>query len=288
MAAANLPRVFVDGYGEDVRTKDGYFGELVSNGAFKKLVTDLRGELAARAGGDPIEDEPAEITRGRIDKLLKEGDAPQRRRHPQRRREVRAEHREVVKALFKLKNWSGVERIVVGGGFRESRVGELVIGRAAILVREFGESVEMTPIRHHPDEAGMHRRRADFPAQSSSRPRSISRGRHRRLEFPLRLGRAQSGRGQGIAKGGDRRPSALAPRRRKELSLDACMERLGAMLHESRSKYGEKHKLKIAPLVGVGVPGTVLEDGGLEGGVLNLPGDWKVAAFQSSPAASGP
>ncbi len=89
----DLPRVIVDGYGEDVRTKEGYFGELASNGAFKKLVKDLRERAEPKAGGDPIENEPAEITRGRIDKLLKEGDSAARRRHPQRRREVRAKHR---------------------------------------------------------------------------------------------------------------------------------------------------------------------------------------------------
>ncbi len=50
------------------------------------------------------------------------------------------------------------------------------------------------------------------------------------------------------------------------------------MLRESL-EMGEKRKLKIAPLIGVGVPGTVLEDGGLEGGVLNLPGDWKSPDF---------
>jgi predicted NBD/HSP70 family sugar kinase len=56
------------------------------------------------------------------------------------------------------------------------------------------------------------------------------------------------------------------------------MERLAAMLRGTL-KSAEEKKLKVAPLIGVGVPGTVMEDGGLEGGVLNLPGDWKSPAF---------
>ena len=77
------------------------------------------------------------------------------------------------------------------------------------------------------------------------------------------------------------------PRLRRPIifaALDA--EEIGAfgsqahaqMLRES-IKYGEKREWKIGPLIGVSVPGTVLEDGGLEGGILNLPGDWKAPQF---------
>ena len=62
----DLPRVIVDGYGDDVRSKDGYFGDLASNPAFRKLFKDLRDALSA-AGGAPIGDEPEEINKKRID-----------------------------------------------------------------------------------------------------------------------------------------------------------------------------------------------------------------------------
>ena len=144
-----LARVIVDSYGEDVLTKDGYFGELVSNGAFKKLVANLRNELSEGAG-DPIESEPPELTRRRIDKLLKEGDAASAGVILSVVEQFAQNIALVVKSLFKLKNWRDVERIVVGGGFRDSRVGELAIGRANVLVREMNNAVEMTPIRHNP------------------------------------------------------------------------------------------------------------------------------------------
>ncbi len=41
----------------------------------------------------------------------------------------------VIRRFLKLKAWRDTERIVVGGGFRASRVGELAIGRAAVILK---------------------------------------------------------------------------------------------------------------------------------------------------------
>src|SRR5690606_22992109 len=62
---------------------------------------------------------------------------------------------QVTRRFLRLKAWRDTERIVVGGGFREGRVGELVIGRAAVLLKAEKLEIELTPIRHHPDEAGL-------------------------------------------------------------------------------------------------------------------------------------
>src|SRR4030095_7392466 len=43
----------------------------------------------------------------------------------------------------------------MGGGFRASRVGELVVGRTAALLKADGEALDFKPIRSHPDEAGL-------------------------------------------------------------------------------------------------------------------------------------
>ena len=274
-----LPRVIVDSYGEDVRTKEGYFGELVSNSAFKKLVADLRDQLSEGAG-DPIENEPPELTRRRIDKLLKEGDAASAGVILSVIEQFAQNISQVAKALFRLKAWRDVQRIVVGGGFRDSRVGELAIGRANILVREFNGSVEMLPIRHDPDEAGI-------LGAAQLAPLKLLKNCDHML---------------GVDIGGSNFRCGLIALKREEdknlskaeivghqiwrhadteITLDASMERLAEMLRASL-KHGEKQGLTLAPLIGVGVPGTVLEDGGLEGGVLNLPGDWKSPAFNLS------
>ena len=45
--------------------------------------------------------------------------------------------------------------IVVGGGFRDSRVGELALGRTEVLLKSEDHKIEMELIRNHPDEAGL-------------------------------------------------------------------------------------------------------------------------------------
>ena len=50
-----------------------------------------------------------------------------------------------------MKAWEDTQRIAVGGGLRASRVGELAIGRAAVLVKSGGRTIDLVPIRHHPD-----------------------------------------------------------------------------------------------------------------------------------------
>jgi hypothetical protein len=44
---------------------------------------------------------------------------------------------------------------VIGGGFRASRIGELAIGSAEVLLKADGRDITLQPIRHDPDEAGL-------------------------------------------------------------------------------------------------------------------------------------
>src|SRR5262249_57927017 len=59
----------------------------------------------------------------------------------------------VIGRFVKTKGWKDTESIVMGGGFRASRVGELAIGRAAVLLKAEGMALDFHPIRSHPDEA---------------------------------------------------------------------------------------------------------------------------------------
>src|SRR6185437_8554557 len=61
----------------------------------------------------------------------------------------------VIRRFLRLKCWKDAERIVVGGGLRQSRIGELSIGRTAVLLKADGLDVELQPIRYEPDHAGL-------------------------------------------------------------------------------------------------------------------------------------
>jgi hypothetical protein len=61
----------------------------------------------------------------------------------------------VTRRFLKLKGWKDAERIVFGGGFSGSRVGELAIGRASVILKADKIKVEIVIIRSEPDEAGL-------------------------------------------------------------------------------------------------------------------------------------
>jgi predicted NBD/HSP70 family sugar kinase len=61
----------------------------------------------------------------------------------------------VTSRFLKTKAWEKTERIVVGGGFRDSRLGELAIARTEIVLKAEDFKVEIRPIRLHPDDAGL-------------------------------------------------------------------------------------------------------------------------------------
>jgi hypothetical protein len=61
----------------------------------------------------------------------------------------------IIQRFLKLKEWKNTGRIVIGGGFRGSRIGELVTGRTSIILKAEKTDVELVPIRNHSDEAGL-------------------------------------------------------------------------------------------------------------------------------------
>jgi predicted NBD/HSP70 family sugar kinase len=44
-------------------------------------------------------------------------------------------------------------------------------------------------------------------------------------------------------------------------------------------KSAEKEGLKLAPFIGIGCPGRIEEDGSIDRGAQNLPGNWEASSF---------
>lgn len=61
----------------------------------------------------------------------------------------------IIRRFLKLKEWKGTQRFVIGGGFRASRVGELVIGRTSVILKADKVDVDLIPIHNDPDGAGL-------------------------------------------------------------------------------------------------------------------------------------
>jgi hypothetical protein len=153
--ASVLSSVDVDTYNAELRDGEGFIGDRASARAFRAILSDER-ERAAAGDDDPIGEVPSEkITKKKLDKLITEGDPKAAGVVLGTIEEFAQEFATVIRRFMRLKAWSDTRRILIGGGLRASRIGELAIGRTAVLLRGSGHELELRAIRHHPDEAGL-------------------------------------------------------------------------------------------------------------------------------------
>ena len=52
----------------------------------------------------------------------------------------------MVRRFLRVPSWKGTERIVIGGGLIASRIGELAMGRASIILKGENVGVELRAI----------------------------------------------------------------------------------------------------------------------------------------------
>src|SRR5436190_15763507 len=153
--ATRHPSVEVDSYNLELKDDEGFLGDRASKGAFRKLIENWRKPLR-KAGSDPFGDEPSDdISKKKLDSLLAEGDPEAAGILQGALEDFSQELALVIRRFLKQKSWRDTERIVVGGGFRASRVGELVIGRTSVILKADKVPIDLVPIRNDPDEAGL-------------------------------------------------------------------------------------------------------------------------------------
>jgi predicted NBD/HSP70 family sugar kinase len=270
----------IDSYNVELRDKEGFLGDRASNRAFRAILEDWRERLRQCGGEDPVGDEPSHsISKKKLDKLLVEGDPEAAGIVHGAIEEFAQELATVVRRFLRLKTWRETERIVVGGGLRDSRIGELAIGRATVVLKAAGIDLDLVPIRHHPDEAGLIGAVHLAPSWMFSGYDSLLAvdigGTNIRaglvltnLEEAPDLSEAEVWKSE-LWRHRDEKP---AP------SRDKAVARLVEMLQDLIRR-ADKEKLKLAPFIGVGCPGLIEEDGSIERGGQNLPGNWESSRF---------
>jgi hypothetical protein len=276
--ARELPAVAVDGYNAQMKDENGAFlGDRASDGGLRDILERLREKLRA-AGDDPLGDEPtAEIGDKKLDKLLKGGEPEVAGLVWSALEEFAQTLAHVARALLRLPEWRRTERIAVGGGFTGTRIGEQVIGRTAILLKEGGSDVGLVKIHHDPDCAGLVGAAQLVPTWNLDGfggilAVDIGGSKLRTGVVELHLGKA---RDLAAAKVGELRVWRHADDRP---GRDQMVERMVDMLRELMAA-AEKDKLRLAPLIGVACPGTIDGDGRILDGAQNLPGHWESRQF---------
>jgi len=179
---------------------------------------------------------------------------------------------------LKLKAWQDTERIVVGGGFRAGRVGELVIGRTAVILKADKIAVDLVPLRDDPDEAGLigavHLApRWIFEAHDAILAVDIGGSNIRAGVVTLNMKKAPD-----LSKASVWKLELWRHADEKRVGREAAVETLVDML-AGLIRRAEREKLRVAPFIGIGCPGIIAADGAIERGAQNLPGDWEAKSF---------
>jgi len=281
--ATVLPSVEVDSYNLELKDDEGFLGDRASRQAFHAILENWRKPLR-KLGADPFgETSSDDLSRSKLDDVLREGD-PEAAAVIQSAIEDYAQELALVSRRFlKAKAWAGTERIVMGGGFRESRIGELAIARANLILKAEGIKVDMVLIHNHPDEAAL-------IGSLHLAPAWIFKGHDSILAIDIGGTNIRAGIVvPNVAKAADLTKAQVWKvekwRHADEEKLDRAqaVERITDMLKDL-SKRAKKEGYDLGPFIGIACPGKIEEDGSIAKGAQNLPGNWESSRF-NLPAA---
>src|SRR5438034_1031922 len=275
--ATRLPSVEVDSFNVELKDDEGFLGDRASKGAFRKILDDLRKPLK-KNGDDPLGKKSAdEIAKSDLDLALVVDDIGAAALVHGAIEEFAQELAYVTRRFLKTKAWADTERIVVGGGFRQSRVGELAIARTDIILKAEDFDVDLVPIRFHPDDAGL-------IGTLHLAPSWIFEGHDSILSVDIggtniRCGVVETRwkKAPDLSKA-DVWKSELWRHADDEPTREGAVKRLVKMLKDLIAA-AEAEGLKLAPFIGIACPGVIDADGSIEKGAQNLPGNWESSKF---------
>ena len=268
--AGDLPKAEVASYNLELRDKTGFIGDRANKTAFRDALDGWRKRV--RAGGpDPLgETATDDLSKKDIDGLLKDAES-------EAAALIRAAIDDFAAALAGIllryldeDVWKGTRRIVVGGGFSDSKAGLMAMARTQLLLRAEGMKVELVPIGHHPDEAGL-------LGAVHLIPSWMLKGHDAILAVDIGGTNIRAGV---IKLNLDDKPdfskakvwkSELWRHADDEPKRTATIEYLVEMIETLIAK-AEKAKLTLAPVIGIGCPGVIAADGSIARGGQNLPG----------------
>jgi predicted NBD/HSP70 family sugar kinase len=275
--ASELTSVIIDTYNAELRDKDGFIGDRASRRAFRAILEDWR-ERLRKTGEDPIGDaDSEEISKKKLDAMITEGNPEAGGLVLSAVEEFAQELTTVIRRFMRLKDWKNTQRIVIGGGLRESRIGELAIGRASVILKAEDHDLELVPIRHDPDDAGL-------IGCIHLTPPWIFAGHDGILAVDIGGTNIRAGLvGANAKKDPTFAKSAVAAsvlwrHADDEPNREEAVERLTEML-QGLIKRAEKDGMRLAPFIGIGCPGLIRADGSIEKGGQNLPGNWEHKRF---------
>jgi hypothetical protein len=275
--ATRLPSVDVDSYNIELKDEENFLGDRASKGAFRKIFDRWRKPLR-KSGEDPFGDEPSEkINKKTLDAILVGDDTEASAIVHSAIEEFAQELAYVTQRFLKTKAWARTERIVVGGGFRDSRLGELAIARADIILKDENFKVDMVPIRFHPDDAGLIGCLHLAPSWIFEAHDSILAVDIGGTNIRCGVVETRSKKAPDLSKAQVWK-SELWRHADDEPTREGAVKRLVSMLKDLITM-ADTEGFKLAPFIGIACPGVINEDGSIQKGAQNLPGNWESSKF---------
>jgi hypothetical protein len=275
--SARLPLVDVEIYNIEFRENRRFVGDRANKQALLDIVHKHR-KLARKNGRDPFGKLPDdEVNKKVLTRVLRKGGHLAIGVVHAAVDEFAERLVEVVRRYLKLPEWKRVERIVIGGGLRAGRLGEFVIGRAQAMLNEKKISIELRPIRSDPDEAGLIGAAHLVPSWGLAGYEGI---------LAIDIGGTNIRAGiLGLKIRKSRGPAKVRvldslvwehaddePNRAE--AIDELLKMLRKMI-----RVAARHKIRLAPFIGIGCPGRIRIDGAIDRGAQNLPGNWEADQF---------
>jgi predicted NBD/HSP70 family sugar kinase len=273
----HLPSVEVDSYNLETRDDEGFVGDRITRAAFRDFVDNLR-QLLRKHGEDPLGNEPTEdLSKKTLDKLLSAGEPEAASVVQGAIEDFAHELAGVIRRFLKLKAWHRTERIIIGGGFRASRVGELVIARTDVILKSEGVNIELSRIRNDPDAAGLIGAAHLVPSwvfkgHEAIVAIDIGGSNFRAGIIDLNLKHTSNLSEVSVWKSDQWRYADDKP------SRNEAVEELIKMLRKLIAR-AQDEGLRLAPFIGIGCPGRIAPTGAIDRGAQNLPGNWESDNF---------
>jgi predicted NBD/HSP70 family sugar kinase len=276
--ATRLPAVEVDSYNIEVKDDEGFIGDRASKGAFRDIVENWR-KAMRKNGDDPFGDtESDDLTKKDFDEALAKGDPEAAGVIQGAVEDFSQELALIIKRYLKLKAWKDTQRLAIGGGFRSSRVGEIAIGRTSVILKADGNDMELVPIHNDPDEAGL-------IGAAHLAPKWLFKGFDAILGVDIGGTNIRAGVVDlNLKKAGDMSKACVFKSDLWRHADEKKIDREGAVgwlveMLEKLITTADKEKLKLAPFIGIGCPGMIEQDGSIDRGAQNLPGNWESSKF---------
>jgi hypothetical protein len=276
--ATHLPSVDLDSYNVELKDDEGFIGDRASKGAFRQIIHNWR-EALRQTGSDPLGDETSEeLSKKDLDDLLARGEPEAAGILHGAIEDFSQELALIIRRFLKSKGWKDTQRITVGGGFRAARVGELVIGRTAVILKAEKVDIGLVPIHSDPDGAGLigaaHLAPAwMFEAFDAILGVDIGGTNIRAGVVNLNLKKAPD-----LSKAKVWKFSLWRHGDEEGIKREHALDTLVGML-EGLISAAHKKGLRLAPFIGIGCPGVIEADGTIDRGAQNLPGNWEGSRF---------